>query len=371
MKTIIPEYVCYNCPTCRPSPTEDFSDEAAVDSFLPSYRDPIFSIILILLIAVAIALAAYGWNLYRQERLSRKLFSFLDRFDSSECTLEESDMPFEERMARPLLLLAKAFEQSGEYAKTISILLYLIRHTRDDELMIYLGRVYLRAGFLQRAEDLFLEVISRLPRRKDLLYQLELLYEKMRDYGKAREALEALRAQGEETRELSRYLEYRELLEDHTLSTPRKVERLRELYARDPRLHRAVLSRLFPLDTRTAWSLVDTQHLEEILDILWYLPPSQLQLDIISANERLRGIYFARGDLEEGGRTGIFALEMLQAARRGGFRDGDLAFGYLCSACKQSFPLSFERCPGCMALHSLRVEETLVARNEQEDNPLF
>ena len=344
-----------------------------MNSFLPSYHDPIFSIILIVLIAIAVALVTHGWNLYRREKLQRHLYSFLERFDTASCSLEEENVPYEEGMAKPLLLLARAFEQSGTYNKTISILLYLIRHSRDDELLIYLGRVYLRAGFLQRAEDIFLEIIARHPRRTDVLYQLELLYEKLQEYDKAREAVEALRAQGEETALLEANLRYQEIRSDRELSAPEKGEALEALLEENASLYRPILRELFRLETDRAWRRVDTGRIPELLDILWFLPPAQLQLDIISKNLMLQAVYYGRGDLKEPPteRVGVFALDMLCAARKSGFGEGDLHFAYLCSECKQSFPVSFVRCPGCMALNSVKVEERLAPQQPQRGDTLF
>jgi len=344
-----------------------------LNGFLPSYHDPVFSIILIVLIAMAIALVTHAWGVYRREKLSRSLYSFLDRFDTASCSLEEEEVPFEEGMAKPLLLLAKAFEQSGNYAKTISICLYLIRHTKDDELLIYLGKVYLRAGFYQRAEEIFLEIISRHPRRADVLYQLEYLYESLQEFDKAREALEALRAQGEETEALEEHLRFLEIRSDKERLPAEKAKALEGLLDRGGRLYRPVVQELFRLDTARAWKRVETRRLGELIDLLWYLPPAQLQLDIISATPELRAIYFARGDLEEGPEeeTGDFAVDMLCAARRGGYFSGTMSFAYLCTACKQSFPVSFVRCPSCLALDSLKVEERLVPSQPQIGDSLL
>ena len=344
-----------------------------MNSFLPSYHDPVFSIILIILIAMAIALVTHAWGVYRKERLSRSLYSFLDKFDTASCSLEEEEVPFEEGMAKPLLLLAKAFEQSGNYAKTISICLYLIRHTKDDELLIYLGKVYLRAGFYQRAEEIFLEIIARHPRRIDVLYQLEYLYESLQEYAKAREALEALKAQGEATMSLEAHLRFLEIRGDKELRPARKAAMLDALLDRENALYRPVLQELFRLDTERAWRRVRPERVPELIDLLWYLPPAQLQLDIISGHSTLEAIYYARGDLEEGPEeeTDLFAVDMLCAARRGGYFGGAMSFAYLCTSCKQSFPVSFVRCPACLALDSLKVEERLVPSQPQIGDSLL
>ncbi|WP_456431719.1 tetratricopeptide repeat protein [Nitratifractor sp.] len=338
--------------------------------FLPDYRDPIVSVALMILIAVAVALAAHIWNLYRQRKRASRLRTFLEKFDTASCSLEEQEVPFEEGMAKPLLLLARAFEQSGTYDKTISILLYLIRHTRDDELMVYLGKVYLRAGFLQRAEEIFLEILSRHPRRPDVLLQLEILYEKMRDYPRAREVIETLRANGEDVASIGRYVRFLEL---RSATGADRFEALTRIAHEDSRFYRPVLAELFRIDPSQAWERLDPSRVNEVLDLLWYLPAESLRLDIIAADPTLEAIFFARGEIDARPqeRSGIFAVDTLAAARQCGYAEGELRFSYLCKECKRSFPVSFVRCPGCMALNSIEVEETLGKRRDQRSDTLF
>jgi len=344
-----------------------------LNNLLPSYHDPIFSMILLVLIALVIGVVTHAWGVYRREKLHRDLYAFLDRFDTASCTLEEEEVPFEERMTKPLLLLAKAFEQSGNYAKTISICLYLIRHTRDDEILAYLGKVYIRAGFYQRAEEIFLELIERHPRRPEWLYQLEYLYESLQEYDKAGEVLEALEGQGEPVEALWEHLRFLRLRSDKNLDPGRKAEALEEMLGRQPRLYRPVLQELFRLDAARAWKHLDPERIREVLDLLWYLPAAQLQLDIISRHKALEAIYFARGDWDEDpdSVTEIFPVDMLCAARRGGYFGGGMSFTYVCGSCKQSFPVSFVRCPACMALDSLHLEEHLVPATHQVGDSLL
>ena len=81
-----------------------------MEHILPAYDDPLFSILLIIVIALIIALVTYGWGLYRQQKEEGNLLKFLEKFDSSECALDTSDMPFQDNMLKPFSLLAKAFD---------------------------------------------------------------------------------------------------------------------------------------------------------------------------------------------------------------------------------------------------------------------
>jgi tetratricopeptide (TPR) repeat protein len=337
------------------------------------YYDPIYSILLLILIAIVIALASQGWIVYKKDRLDRTLYSFLNRFDEIGCELEERDVPFEEGMSKPLLLLAKAFEQSGNYIKSINILLYLIKHTKDDELLIHLGKIYLKAGFIERAEEIFVQMIKRRPRRKDVLYQLELIYETLNSFDEAKDVLSAIEAQGDSVDRVREYLKYLEIKHNGLLKPAEKVRGFKEMLDSGTQLYRLIIKELFKLDTQEAWKYIDENKIYTILDILWYLPYSKLRLDIIIENDLLKSIYFARGDIdiEPSKESGIFAFDMLCASIKGGYERGDVGFLYICTECKSSYPISFERCPGCMAINSIKIEEQVAKKEIKRCNTLL
>ena len=344
-----------------------------MNSFIFDYYDPIYSILLLVLIAMIIALASQGWIVYKRDKLNRNLYSFLDKFDDTTCELEDREVPFDKGMLKPLLLLARAFEQSGDYAKSINIFLYLIRHSKDDELLIYLGKIYLKAGFLERAEDIFVQLLKRHPRRKDVLFQLELIYETMGDFEGAKDAINAIEAQDGDVKMLRDYLRYLEIKSDRNKNSTERVEFLKELLSKNENFYRPIIKELFLLDSKSAWESVDSKNVEAILDILWYLPHSKLQLDIILSDDILSSVYFARGDIDKAParESGVFAIDILSKARESGYESGDISFLYLCQECKNTFPISFERCPSCMAINSIKVEETLEKRGEKRGDTLL
>ena len=347
-----------------------------MEHILPAYNDPLFSLLLIIVISLIIALATYAWGVYKQQKEAGNLLKFLDKFDSAECALDTEQMPFEEHMFKPLTLLAKAFENSGEYHKAISIYLYLIRNLSDEmtktELMERLGSTYLHAGFLERAKSIYLEILRKKPRSKKVLYELGVVYEMMQEIDKAKEIIEPLSMMGEETQMLQTFLTYTELVSNRTLSTDERLEALTDLLEKEPSLYRLIIAEMLRLDTRIAWERIDPSRIREILDILWFLPNSQLDLDIISDDTQLSTIYYAKGYLQRPTtQSGIFTVDMIAKAKENGFEEADLAFSYLCKKCKQSFPVSFKRCPGCMAINSVEVEEQIVKARAQTDHSLL
>jgi len=341
-----------------------------VDSILPSYRDPLFSILLIITLSLIVAVLTYAWGVYKQQADKSTLRRFLEKFESAECALDTSSMPFDTAMFKPLALLAKAFENSGEYHKSINIYLYLIKHTTNPvdkgDLMERLGQTYLRAGFLERARTIFAEILRKRPRTPHILYELSIVYEIMQQYDKALEVIEPLHIQGEETEALEKFLHFEIIASDKSILPEQKVDDLVALLDAEPALYRPILSLLFRLDTRKAWAQIDKSSLHTILDILWFLPYSQLDLDIISQDSRLSAIYYAKGYLNKASqKSGIFNIDMLAAGRISGFEEGDLLFSYLCRKCKQSFPVPFARCPNCLALNTIEVEESIAKKRKQ------
>ncbi len=347
-----------------------------MEQILPAYDDPLFSILLIIVIGLIIALLTYGWGVYTQQKEEGKLLSFLEKFDSSECALDTSDMTYEPNMLKPLTLLAKAFENSGEYHKSINLYLYLIKHVEKEmgefELMERLGNTYLHAGFLERSKSIYAEILRRRPRNIKVLYELGVVYETMQKYDKAKEVLEPLRLLGEETSSLENFLNFSLLLANNTLETEDKVLQLKEMLKIEPSLYRQVVISLLQLDTKSAWEIIDPSRMKELIDILWFLANSQLDLDIINANEQLKTLYYAKGYLQKASvKSGIFSLDMLATAKENGFKEGDLLFSYLCQKCKQSFPVSFKRCPNCMAINSVKVEEKIAKSSPQTNYSLL
>jgi len=344
-----------------------------LENFLPDYNDPLFSILLIVVISLIIAVATYGWGLYKQQKEEGNLLKFLDKFDSAECALDTADMPFEPHLLKPLSLLAKAFENSGEYHKSISIYLYLIKHISNDqgklELMERLGNTYLHAGFLERSRSLYVEILRKKPRNVKVLYELGVVYEMMHQYDKAKEVIEPLDLLGEDTYNLNKFLELSQITSSKSTSIEDKLEQLQLTLKNEPALYRQVISVLLQLDTHIAWQNIDMERIHDILDILWFLPNSQVDLDIITSNNALHTLYYAKGYLQKAPKkkSNIFSLDMLAIARENGYEEGELLFSYLCKKCKQSFPVSFKRCPNCMAINSVKVEEQ-IAKSSPKTN---
>ncbi len=335
-----------------------------MDKILPAYNDPLFSILIITILILVVATVSYLMGNYKEDMQRKNLKTFLGKIKLDECTLDIDKLPFETTLITPLSLLAKTFSTQGEYQKSISIYLYLIDNiqifAQKEYLLEGLGETYLKAGFLKRSESLFLEILRKHPRNKTVLYYLEIVYELLNEYNKAKETLIPLQVMGENTSSIEAHLKLSTLLKDKTLKEKYKVEKLKKIIKKGS--YRRVIQELFRLDNQSAWRLLETNKIHSILDILWFLPSSNLNFDIILSSKILHSIYIAKGLLplnDNIPKSGIFAIDAINSAQKGGSFDLDLNFSYGCNQCKQHFPIAFERCPKCYAIDSIQVKESI------------
>jgi tetratricopeptide (TPR) repeat protein len=340
-----------------------------LDKILPAYNDPLFSILIIILLVLVIAIASFVMGNYKEEKQRKTLKSFLGTINTNECTLEIEKLPFKEAFITPLSLLAHTFSTQGEYQKSISTYLYLVENIRlfskKEHLLEGLAMTYLRAGFLKRSESIFLEILRKHARNREVLYNLGVVYELLNEYDKAEDVLKPLELIGEDSSSLKAHLELSSLLKRGDITMEDKIEKLKLCATDNAYSYRRVIQELFRLDVASAWVLIDVNKVESILDILWLLPSSNLNFDIISRNKILSSIYIAKGTLShiDGiSKSGIFAIDTINYAQRGGSSEVDLNFKYGCRRCKQYFPISFERCPKCYAINSIEVKFSLVKK---------
>jgi len=93
---------------------------------------------------------------------------------------------------------------------------------------------------------------------------------------------------------LKLFLDLLQIQTNKSSSTQHKIKRLKHILEEEPKLYREVISALLKLDTQEAWKVIDSKRIKVILDILWFLPNSQLDLDIIIANKELSTLYYAK-----------------------------------------------------------------------------
>jgi len=349
-----------------------------LDNILPAYDDPLFSILIIIILVLIITISSVLLGNYKERNRKESLKKFLGGFSKSSCVLAIEEMPFEKALIQPLTLLAKAFKNQGEYQKAINLNLYLIENIPNffekEKILEQLGTTYLKAGFLQRSKLIFLEILKKHPRNITALYHLGIVYELLHEFDNALEILEPLNVLGEKTKNLKAHIKLSKLLENKKLSKAEKVDKLTTLIEEERYPYHRIMKALFSLDLKTAWSHIDNEQIDSILDILWFLPLVNLDLDIISENRTLSAIYFAKGHLEATDSklvSNIFSIDTIISAKNSDNHSIDLLFNYGCGKCKNHFPIAFTRCPKCYAIEAMQIKVTLVKRQSNTNYSLL
>lgn len=335
------------------------------------YKDPLFGIILFFALIFMIAFFSYWWGRFKIKEDEESLDRFIKNFHSLPTERELDDiLSLSALSLKSLYILATSYIQKGDYEKSIEIYNSVLKKelSVDDrkETMFLLGQTYLKAGFLQRSKELFLEILSRHPRTPPALQFLLIIYEKMRDFDKAKEVLEPLDEMDMEVAKDSMYLKLVSMQYDLSLHSEQRVQNIISWYEQNHQLGYMIFEYLFKQAPSRAWKHLDQSLCERISDILWNLESHQLDLDIISSNTYLRELYSAKGLLKSADKSTIFELDVLIQLQSNGYKDADLQFEYLCNECKQIFPFSFHRCPNCLGIDTVQNEMLLTkARFEQ------
>ncbi len=344
-----------------------------LDNILPAYNDPLFSILVIIILVLIVAISSFVVGNIKEKNKHKTLNSFLESFNKQQKPLLEiEEMPFEPTLIKPLSLLAQAFSKQGEYQKSINLNLYLIENIDSffdkEKILEQLGTTYLKAGFLKRAESIFLQILHKHPRNIETLYNLGVVYELLHEHDKALNTLIPLNILEEDTKSLEAHIKLNKLLYNRKLSKEEKVKELEALLSNKHYTYRRVIQALFRLDLEVAWNNIKLNKIDSILDILWFLPSSNLNLDIISSSETLLAIYIAKGYIQPKDvipKSNIFAIDTIINVKQTGIDNVDLLFNYGCKKCKQHFPIDFTRCPKCYAIDSIQIKESLVEKKKQ------
>jgi len=339
------------------------------------FRDPLFGIIVFFVLIFVIAFFSYWWGRYKTREDHRYLDRFLRQFKSFPPEHELKELISSETVSeKSWLLMAHAYYQNGDYEKCIMIYRTLAERggdqVRQREALFLLGRTYVKAGFLERAETVFLQILRQFPRTPQALRYLILVYEQLHEYDKALDALGPLAELGESLILDKLYLECLSLIRDPMISSDPKAKKLIALYREHHVLDYLIFEYLFRHHPREAWEHLDLTRAERISDILWQLPSDVCDLDIIARNGYLRELFSASGVVDLAQNSAIFEFDVLIKLRLHDQKTATLQFEYLCGECKQIYPFVFHRCPHCNALDSV-VTEPLLTKAIIEENHSF
>jgi len=343
-----------------------------LDNIVLEYRDPLFGLIILVSLVFIISFFTYSYGIYK-ERLARKDYRKLSRrFELGK--LKEEDyvhlyktynLPFDS-----ILLLASSFLHKGDYNKAISVYLTLLEHVSDrvkkEELLELLGTTYFKGGFLQRSKEIFLRILKFSPRNKLALTYLLIIYEKLKDFKKAKEVTLCLEELNEAMEKDKVYLDALIILNDPIFSYEKRTQLLYELYKEHKTIERIFVQFLLQFNKEFFWNHVSEFNAQNFMDLMWYLSFDDVDFDKVSDNVFLVELYNAKGYLNNHKHSDDFVFDILIALNQHEHKiHAALDFEFICSSCKHVHPIFDTRCPHCHSILTFNVKHVLSkARDE-------
>ena len=337
-----------------------------MDNIILEYRDPLFGIILLVALIFLISFVTYSFSIYK-ERLAREDYRKLSlRFELGK--LKEEDyvhlyktynLPFDS-----ILLLASSFLHKGDYNKAISVYLTLLEHVNDrvkkEELLELLGTTYFKCGFLQRSKEIFLRILKFSPRNKNALNHLLLVYEKLKDFQKAKDITACLEELDKDMSVDKIYLDSLIILNDSILSYEKRTELLYEIFKENKIIERIFVSFLIQFNKPFFWEHISEFNCSKYMDVMWYLNFDDINFDKVLQNNFLVELYNAKGYLDTLKHSSDFDFDILILINTHEHKiKASLDFEFVCTICKHSYPIFDTRCPHCHNILTLDVKHRL------------
>ncbi len=337
-----------------------------MDNIILEYRDPLFGIIFLVALIFIISFVTYSFSIYK-EKVAREDYRKLSvRFELGK--LKEDDyvhlyktynLPFDS-----ILLLASTFLHKGDYNKAISVYLTLLEHVNDrvkkEELLELLGTTYFKGGFLQRSKEIFLRILKFSPRNKNALTYLLLVYERLKDYNKAKEITLCLEELNKDVTIDKVYLDSLIILNDSILSYEKRTELLYKIFKDNKIIERIFASFLIQFNKTFFWEHINEFDCSKYLDVVWYLNANDINFEKVIENKFLVELYNAKGYLNTLEHSEDFDFDILILLNKHEHKiKASLDFEFICSSCKHSHPIFDTRCPHCHNILTLDVKHRL------------
>ena len=306
-----------------------------------------------------VAIFSYFWGVFSLKDQKNSIDKFVNKFQSQ----SNLDQKYQDMLIRldidsgSLNALAGIFARSGEFNKAIAIYLIALQKaiTKSQKELIFLnlGKAYLKAGFMQRSIEVFLEAIKISPKNIDALSHLGLGFEKLRLHDKSLEVLDALQEQGVDVAQEIAYTKALKL-KNSQMEFEQKVAKMAK-FANDFKLVSRMILELFIINGKDVNLINIKPDLAHCLDILY------LNDGVLDGDE-YKELYGAKG--LNNAQITDFNLNLLKVARDNNL-NATLSFSYICKECKGSYPLFFYRCNHCARLGSCAIIPNVIKESDE------
>ncbi|HED6143875.1 TPA: hypothetical protein R5X15_001159 [Campylobacter coli] len=317
-----------------------------MDFFFVEYRDPLVGLIILTVLIFVVAVANYIWKVFASKDEEQKLEKFIKKFEMD--NIHKDLLRNEGLSFGNLSFLAEIFTKSGEFEKATQIYLIALEKSKDKQerefIFFALAKVYFKAGFLERAKEVLLQVLKLRPRNIQALKLLKIVYLKLRKYKENLELLGCLFELGENVKEEKEFLKALDFLAS-SLSDEEKKEHILKLQTdNNPMLGRFVFEK---------YHIFLNQDFSSICDLL-YKENKAFNLQ----NKEYFEFFYALGLIEDEESKDVnfknSNFKMLKILKENSFK-ARLEFSYRCTECKSVMPLFFYHCPVCYEFNTCQI----------------
>jgi lipopolysaccharide biosynthesis regulator YciM len=320
---------------------------------LLDYRDPLFSILLFLALIIATVLITNFVGEIKERSRTKHLKEFMEKFNFLD-NYEIKTLFSNNVSLKALFLLGMAFEKEGDYEKSLNVYLAILDKVSKEqkfEILQRISELYFSAGFLHKAREAVLEILRSKPRDIKALKTLLIIDDKLKNFDEIENIIEIFEELELDIKKEKGYL----LFQKYQFSN--EIDKIRELLDSYPCLKREYISYLKLLNSNELYEIVSERDVYEMLDLFWEIEElpdlNRAFIDIKLAKKEISSDNKEKSNIK----SPIFELELLKYVPK---ELADLEFEYICSNCKNIFPIYQSRCPKCRELFTFKVEPIVV-----------
>ena len=346
-----------------------------MDYFSLIYKDPLFSIMIIVAIITLVAIADYTKNKYKQKIKKQNLIDFAKNFENYGTDEKISDLlDISKYPISTLTFIANIYVQNGNFEQAIKMYLTMLDKTQNlgekIQVLELLGITYYKAGFMQRAKNIFIEILKNNPRNPQVLLLLVQTYEILGEYKNALGAVSCLEELNQKVDEIKQYIEILILINDSLMPLDKRESEILQINKTSKIAEKIILNYFKTYNIKRFWEIIiKSENIANYIDILWNIenPP----LDSIKNNKQILDVYRAKGIIDDNIQCNIFELESLRVINKYSNKIANLGFKYRCSSCQGIYPFEVFRCPNCTELGKINLILEIMELNNEKNYSLL
>ncbi|STQ86490.1 hypothetical protein LS73_009080 [Helicobacter muridarum] len=350
-----------------------------MSNIIELYRNPVFGVMILFAIVLVIVIMDSVRGAYAKKKKKEYLEQLSKNFDSFSLQQNISDfMQHVKNPATTVMRIAEIYFQVGNYQQTIAMCQMLNENTSKSqekiEVLQMLAKSYYKAGFLQRAKSVLIDILRIYPYNIDALNLLIKTCESLGEYKESLSALDCLEelqdreslsdaAMKNKIIQTRDYIKAMQIISNTKLSLISQQEQLLDIYHKDSKLSILILRHFKLYNIALFWKqILHYNDIYSCIDLLWHFDLEEIPFDLIPMDSDIRDIYRAKGYIKDYRNIKDITLESLQLLHLHSNTTGDLDFSYYCNSCGVNTPFYSYRCASCDEIDEIKLRFVIIAQ---------